>query len=315
MAAFDGENSDEEWKIERLFQPVVIFNELQVLVDAMSYLKERGYIVHEIDCRALQTPDAICNEVLQKLGNLPVDFSISYSSGMEFWSLVAPDVPPESGMALAFKHFDDFHSASPGWAQTVASILARHHFALMRRGLRFMMAAHCEHEIELEPLMTVSRRQNTQKWDAASVEKFERRLANRRAMQAAHEEIARRFPGLKRQTFDAALRDLTGDSSTAPGMMDLSADDITRLLQGYDFDSAMRREREIERNRQALDAAYRILAERHPILPAPTFVAPFHRLYWPLREVTGVSSYAEVEELDLSTQEIVRLLQDYDFSG
>lgn len=238
MAVFGGENWRTEFRIEQIFYPVVLFEELEVLDDALSYLRDRSYVAHEIDCRKLQTPEAIMNDVLRQMGILNADYTYENIKDIQFWDLLrGAEVPEDSGLILAFKYFSDFHSTYPEDAQAVLNSIAREHLHQMRRGRRFWVCAHCkDRTLKLEPVLTLQAAWNRQAWSAEELARSEKVGARLQARWEARAVLEKRFPAIGFREFDKALLEVTeARDFNALLDMDLSAEDIVRLLQHYNF--------------------------------------------------------------------------------
>lgn len=153
-----------DWRIERLFRAVALFDQLSVLEEAIERLKKHDWIVHEFNCEQFTSQEEFLNSILHQLGILKSDFVYKDIKMIQFWDLLSSaKVSEDSGLVLAFKNLDAFRPEYPEFFQELlVSLASEHHYRLMRR-LRFMACVHLSDcSIKFEPLYKIEARWNEQ---------------------------------------------------------------------------------------------------------------------------------------------------------
>ncbi len=261
-----------DWLLDSLIRPVTLFDNLPVMEEAIARFRIHDYVVHEFDCSGHESQEAMFNAVLRSVDIIKQGYTYKNIQAIQFWDLLRDiKIPEESGVVLAFKHFDNFHRRIPESGQQMLSSIAREHFYWLRHGLRLVVCVHSnERNLELEPLLTIRADWNKQ---ATFTELADRRLAKSHkyfaAMKEVHEWLRSHVKSrLKMGTLNRALFDVTStETVNALVDLDLDASEMIRLLQDYDFSPFEVSEEELKSGSQPRRAA------SLPILPTPEFGA------------------------------------------
>ncbi len=89
----------KDWRIERLFQAVALFDQPQVLDQAVERLRKHHWTVHEFDCLTYANQEELMNDVLQKIETFGLDYTYENIKMIQFWDLLCgAQVSAESGL-------------------------------------------------------------------------------------------------------------------------------------------------------------------------------------------------------------------------
>jgi RNAse (barnase) inhibitor barstar len=104
-----------DWKLLERGAIAMYYNS-SILSADIGWLKQAGYVVHELNATNWTTTDAFHEDVKRVLG-----FPAYYSKNLASWVDCLPElnVPDESGMAIVFRRYDVFAKAQPQLAQTI----------------------------------------------------------------------------------------------------------------------------------------------------------------------------------------------------
>ena len=228
-----------DWLLESLMGPIILFDNLPTMEEAIARFRRHDYVVHEFDCSQHQSQETMFNAVLHSIGCLREDHFYKNIQTIQFWDLLRDiKISEESGVVLAFKNFDDFYGRLPESGQQMLSSIAREHFYELRHGLRLITLAHSENRgLKLEPLLTIKAQ-----WSKHTTftEEADRRAAMLRKYLSAHKEARdwadSQIESMPRLAVQKALLDVTGASSIDALLeMELDGAEMIRLLQDYDF--------------------------------------------------------------------------------
>jgi hypothetical protein len=104
-----------DWKLlER--GAIALYYKGSVLSGDLGWLRNHGYVIHELNAQAWDTPQAFHADAQRVLG-----FPDYYAKNLASWVDCLPElpVPDESGMAIVFRRYDAFAKAQPQLAQTI----------------------------------------------------------------------------------------------------------------------------------------------------------------------------------------------------
>ena len=104
-----------DWKLlER--GAIALYYKSSVLSADLGWLRQHGYVAHELNAGTWDTPQAFHTEAKRVLG-----FPDYYAKNLASWVDCLPElpVPDDGGMALVFRQYDAFARAEPRLAQTI----------------------------------------------------------------------------------------------------------------------------------------------------------------------------------------------------
>lgn len=233
---------ETDWRIERLFRAVALFDEIQVLEEAILRLKKHNWLVYEFNCEDYDSQEAFLNAILHRMGLMDLDYVYKNIRMIQFWDLFRnTQEPEESGVALVFKYFHAFEPQYPEFFQELLGVMAREHYYQLRHGSRFMACVHlADRSVKFEPIFTIQASWNEQSsFNEEADSKWEEIRRNLAALSEAKKWLNEHgYPELRSRTLNKALQQVTGatDSSTLL-QMNLDALEIVRLLQEFDYGS------------------------------------------------------------------------------
>lgn len=155
---------ETDWRLERLFRAVALFDQLHVLEEAMQRFRKHEWVAHEFDCKEYAAQEQLLSAVLQEMGILQPGYVYKNIKMIQFWDLLrGAQVPEKTGLVLAFKQLDAFRPEYPEFVQELLQSTAREHYYQIKRGLRFMTCVHfANRNIKLESLMSIEASWNEQ---------------------------------------------------------------------------------------------------------------------------------------------------------
>ncbi len=104
-----------DWKLLE-HGAVTLYHKGSVLSGDLGWLRQHGYVIHELDAAAWREPSDFHADAKRVLR-----FPSHYASNLASWidCLAEIDVPDEGGAAIVFRRFDGFAKAQPQLAQTI----------------------------------------------------------------------------------------------------------------------------------------------------------------------------------------------------
>jgi RNAse (barnase) inhibitor barstar len=141
---------------------VALYFAEHVLADAIAWLRERHYLVHELDCTSWQSEADFHRSVAIELG-----FPDYYGANLNAFNDCLGDVPipPDGGVALVFRHFDRFASSYARCARDILDIAARTSRQKSLVGRRFLTLVQSDDpRLSFAPIGAVSACWNPSEW-------------------------------------------------------------------------------------------------------------------------------------------------------
>ncbi|HEX8464032.1 MAG TPA: hypothetical protein VF627_05375 [Abditibacterium sp.] len=231
-----------DWRIERLFRAVALFDQLHVLEEAIQRFKKHNWTVHEFDCRSYSSTEEFLNAILQAMGIVRPGHVYKNIKMIQFWDLLRyVEMPEENGLALAFNYLNEFRPEYPEFFQELLSSIAREHHYQLKRGLRFMACAHLtDRDIKFETLYIIKAEWNEQPSFSEEADKKVEKLTNYIKEMAEARSWLQENSGFNSKhqkfNFEKALLYITGAiNRDALIEMDLRSPDMIRLLQRLDL--------------------------------------------------------------------------------
>jgi hypothetical protein len=155
-----------EQRVFQLFQtsPINLFYRAEVLEETVQDLRAHKYLVHEFDCRNYKVDNALLWDVGLRLG---FPYEEGWRPGLDGFNDFLSDVtvPDESGLFLAFKHFDSFYNQFQSYAHQVLEIFAHNSRMNLLYGWRFaILIQNDDPLLQFEPIGALPTSWNRKEW-------------------------------------------------------------------------------------------------------------------------------------------------------
>jgi RNAse (barnase) inhibitor barstar len=133
-----------------------------ILAEAIAWLRDHNWVIHELDCAAWQT-----ELDFHRAASAQLDFPGYYGQNLDAFNDCMRDivVPSIGGLAVVFRHFDQFARRFPKPAWHILDIVARttrDKLLLTRRFVTLLQSD--DPRLAFEPIGAVSAMWNRKEW-------------------------------------------------------------------------------------------------------------------------------------------------------